>query len=251
MTADRGPSRSRRRRDRAASTSPRPPTRSRCWSSATARAAAVRRPRPRRPGAPAARAGDHGAAVRAAVARRGAKGRRAPAAARRGLARRRGGCARAAVGPGLPLVLGGRSAGARVACRTATGAGCGGRGVPGLPAAPARPPGKLAAGRAAHARPSRGWCSRAPATRSARPLRSRRRWSPGTGRAEEVRRRRAARRRPRRPGGHRRVTRRRRAAGAGRGHDRGIRPELVGQPAAEGPVDGAPVPEGIADPASR
>ena len=45
--------------------------------------------------------------------------------------------------PGLPVVAGGRSAGARVACRTAGELGRRGRARAGLPAAPARPPGEV------------------------------------------------------------------------------------------------------------
>ena len=57
---------------------------------------------------------------------------------------------RARLGPG-PLVFGGRSSGARVACRTATD-GRRGRGVvPRLPGAPPGPPGEGPAGRAGRA----------------------------------------------------------------------------------------------------
>ena len=48
-------------------------------------------------------------------------------------------------------VFGGRSAGARVACRTAPALRGRGGGLPGLPAASARPAGEVAGGRAAHA----------------------------------------------------------------------------------------------------
>ena len=81
---------------------------------------------------------------------------RGPRASRRSGARRR-------------LVVGGRSAGARVACRTAVDGRCGRRGLPGLPAAPAGPPRPQPRRRSCSARGSPCSWSRGSGTRSAAP----------------------------------------------------------------------------------
>ena len=137
----RSSSRSRPRRARAGCTSIRPPIRVAALVlghgagggvTAMDLALLARRLPPRR---------HHRAPVRAAVAVGRTQGRGAAAPARRGLAApRSAGCADAAGIAGLPLFVGGRSAGARVACRTADRLGVAGVRLPRLPAAPARPP---------------------------------------------------------------------------------------------------------------
>ena len=115
----------------------------------------ARRRASRSPGSPS-RTGSPGAARRPRPRRRTRRGRRVVAALRRRREARR-----------LPLVVGGRSNGARVACRTAAATGAVGRGRAGVPAAPAGPAGEVAAGRAGRGRAARRWSCRAIATRSA------------------------------------------------------------------------------------
>ena len=150
----------------------------------------------------AARAGRLGRAVRAAVAGRRPQGRDRAADPRRGAA-----CAADVMRVRTPLVVGGRSAGARSAARTRPLAR--GHRLPGpvLPAAPAGPHRAHPAPRAARRRPAHPASSRASATRWAVPRSSPTTSSGSTGRGAGRRPRaegaRAGRREPGRGDGDR------------------------------------------------
>ena len=173
-----------RRRDAA-----RPGTRAPPASGVAARLARARTRRGRRRAVARPRRGDRGGARggirrgarRAAVPRRRAQEPGAGAPARRRVARgRRAACA-TTWSTDAPLVTGGRSAGARVACRTAAGDGRRRRALPRVPAVAAAPlrrqaPGEPARG-ARRGRRRRCSSSRASAIGSGcRPDRRRERW---------------------------------------------------------------------------